>query len=73
MSRSLASPQGTEVCGLASRPRKRCSAGSGWNAAGRKKEEERIQKAKAVVIFTVQSDRDGRVIKSLERRVADGR
>jgi hypothetical protein len=37
------------------------------------KEEGRIQKAKAVVIFTVQSNRDGRVVKSLERRAPHGR
>ena len=36
-------------------------------------EERRIQKAKAAVIFTVQPNRDGRVVKSLERRVPDGR
>jgi hypothetical protein len=39
----------------------------------RKKEERRIQKAKAAVIFTVQSNRDELVVKSLERRVPDGR
>jgi hypothetical protein len=37
------------------------------------KEEGRIQKAKAAVIFTLQSNRDGRVVKSLERRFPDGR
>jgi hypothetical protein len=37
------------------------------------KEEGRIQKAKAAVIFAVQSNRDGRVVNSLERRVPDGR
>jgi hypothetical protein len=37
------------------------------------REEGRIQKAKAAVIFTVQSNRDGRAVKSLERRVQDGR
>jgi hypothetical protein len=37
------------------------------------KEEGRIQKAKAAVIFTVQPNRDGRVVKSLERTVPDGR
>jgi hypothetical protein len=35
--------------------------------------EGRIQKAKAAVIFTVQSNRDGRVVKTVERRVPDGR
>jgi hypothetical protein len=38
-----------------------------------KKEEGRTQRAKAAVIFTVESNRDGRVVKSLERRVPDGR
>jgi hypothetical protein len=37
------------------------------------KEEGRIQKAKAAVILTVQSNRDGQAVKSLERRVPDGR
>jgi hypothetical protein len=37
------------------------------------KEEGRIQKAKAAVILKVQPNRDGRVVKSLERRVPDGR
>jgi hypothetical protein len=35
--------------------------------------EGRIQKAKAAVILTVQSNRDGRIVKGLERRVPDGR
>jgi hypothetical protein len=39
----------------------------------REKEEGRIQKAKAAVILKVQPNRDGRVVKSLERRVPDGR
>jgi hypothetical protein len=37
------------------------------------KEEGRIQKAEAAVIFAAQSNRDGRVVKSLQRSVPDGR
>jgi hypothetical protein len=37
------------------------------------KEEGRIQKAKATVIVAAQFNRHGQVLKSLERRVPDGR
>jgi hypothetical protein len=39
----------------------------------RKKEEGRMWNVEAAVILKVQSSRDGRVVKSLERRVPDGR
>jgi hypothetical protein len=44
-----------------------------WNAQGRKKDEGLMQKAKAAVIFAVESTREGRVVRSFERRVPDGR
>ena len=44
-----------------------------WNAQGRKKDEGLMQKAKAAVIFAVESTREGRVVRSFERRVLDSR